>query len=315
MTSAVPVAGASSHAALDITIDRAPVTPDGTTAGAITDFVLTFRDRDPAVDGIGLLEGATVTVTLPDSFVDTGSGANAAILLQGWPQSPPAPPPAFPWTTTVSGTTITATLDADYLVGATGPGFKQVHLLLNSFRNPGPGRYDIELVIQPDPASSTTYEGTGSVQILPWARPSVNVVSVFSGGAPPPLNNPLYQTVGAGDDSLDIGMYLWDRGSSAADGILTPYVGVDLVMANHGHGRLVQDGRTVGHVWMTAPPGADDHTFVTDGPSFQAPAAVTGFETGVLITRLETDPDVTGDYTVTIRLNNGNSQRIRVTAE
>lgn len=153
----VPTAGATTTGSLDISVTKAPITPDGLAAGAITDFILTFVDLDPAVDGIGLHAGGTVTATLPEDFVNLDDGTvNAGIILQGWPQSPPAPPPAFIWTTTVSGNSITATLDADYLVGAFGPGPKQFHLLLNSFRNPGPGLYDVDLVISPTPTPPTS---------------------------------------------------------------------------------------------------------------------------------------------------------------
>jgi hypothetical protein len=38
-------------------------------------------------------------------------------------------------------------------------------------------------------------------------------------------------------------------------------------VTDSGHGRLVQDGRTVGHVSITAPDGADEHALSTNGPS------------------------------------------------
>jgi hypothetical protein len=312
----IPVAGAATETDLDIGIVRAPVAPDGTTAGEFTDFVLTFIDRDPAVDGLSLKEGATVSVTLPDGFTNTGGGPNSLILLQGWPQSPPAPPPLFPWVTTVSGKTATATLTADYLVGVSGPGFKQVHLLFNGFLNPEPGMYDVELVIQPDPASGDTYRGTGTVHIIPKARPSVNAVSVFSGGGPPPpFNNPLYQAVSAGDDANDVGFYLWDARSSTANAVINPYIGVDIEMTNPNHGRLVQGTKTVGQVWIDAPPGAEDYGIATAGPSFLGTSVVTGLDVGILITTFSTDPDVTGRYTITVQMNNGNTQELFITAE
>lgn len=310
-----PAAVARPHTTLRVSVEKAPVTPDGTTAGAITDFVLTFADRNPAVDGISLKKGATVTATLPHGFTDTGNDtSNTAILPQGWPQSPPSPP-AFPWTTTVDGNKITATPTADYLVGDTGPGPKQVHLLLNSFRNPRPGIYGIGLAIQPDPASTEVRRGTGYVYILPQARPSLNVVSIFSGPGPPPLPNPFYQTVPAGSDSLDIGMYLWDRGSDAGAGVFEPFVGVDLEMVGRRFGRLVEDGRTVGHVWIRPPHGARDYALTTDGPSTLGNTAVTGFPTGILVMRLGTDAAAGGLYKVTLPLNGGNAQRLFITTE
>ena len=312
----MPLASAEAPSALDVSVTRAVVSPDGTTAGETTDIVVTFVHPDPAVPGISLMEGGTVAVTLPDGFVDTGVGVNSVALLQGWPQSPPAPPPAFPWVTTVSGNTITATLTADYLVGAAGPGPKAAHLILNSFRNPGPGVYNVDLVIQPGPAPSAAYAGTGSVRVIPKARPSINVVSVFSGGGPPPpFNNPIYQTVSAGTDSHDIGLYLWDGGSSVADDDVNPYVGVAIAMANEGHGRLVDGKRTVGHVWIDAPAGADDYALASGGTSFLGISAVTAVDVGILIVTLRTDPDVTGEYRIKFRMNNGNTQELFITAD
>ncbi len=312
---AAPIASADTHFPRQTNdVDRPPVSPDGTSAGALTDFVITFIDRDPAVDGIGLKSGGTVTITLPDGFVDTGDGTeNTVILLQGWPQSPPFP---FPWTTTVAGNTLTTTLTSDYLVGDFGPGFKQAHLLLNSFRNPGPGRYDIDVVVQPDPASTATLHATARVQIIGEARPSVNAVSVFSGGGPPPpFNNPLFQSVAPGDDSLDVGLYLWEAGSSVVDGIVNPFVGVDIEMTSRNEGRLVQGAAVVGHVSVDAPAGAEDFGLSTDGPSVLGSAVVTGLDVGILVMRLHTDPDVIGEYVVRLAMAHGNSQTIRVTAE
>ena len=62
---------------LEVSILKAPVGPDGTTAKAQTDIVLTFVDLDPAVNGIGLKSGATVEVELPNEFVNTGGGATS----------------------------------------------------------------------------------------------------------------------------------------------------------------------------------------------------------------------------------------------
>ncbi len=284
------------------------------TAGEITDIVLSFADPDPAVPGMSLRDGGSIVVILPDGFTNTGVGVTQAAILQGWPQSPPAPPPLFPWTATVVDNTITVELTDDYLVGVSGPGPKALHLVLNSFRNPGPGLYDIQVAIQPDPASPDVHEGTGTVHVIPKSRPNVNIVSVFSGGGPPPpFNNPLYQTVAAGDTSLDVGLYLWEGGSSVADGDVRPYLGVEVEMENPGHGRLVHFGRTVGHVWIDAPAGADDF-MLSATPSFSGVSAVTGLDVGIMIVSLQTDADVPGDYAIEFRMNNGNSQEFFVTA-
>lgn len=317
VTWSMPVGSAATVSPIEIETSRAVVSPDGTTAGEISDFVLAFVDPDPSVPGISLMEGATVTAILPAEFVNTGSGATAVALLQGWPQSPPAPPPLFPWTVEVSGNSIVTTLTADYLVGAAGPGPKAVHYVLNSFRNPArPGTYDVDLIIRPDPNSADTYEGVGSVRIIPKARRSINVVSVFSGGGPPPpFNNPLFQSVTAGDDSLDVGLYLWDKRSSVADDDIRPMLGVDVKMTNPGHGRLVQGKKTVGHVWIDAPPGASGYELTSTGPSFVGTAVVTGLDVGILVVTLETAPDAVGTYHLEFKMNGGNRQEVFVTAE
>ncbi len=314
LLASVPATMALSHQSLTVSVVKAPVTPDGTTAGSVTDFVLTFVDIDPAVDGISMKKGGSISARLPAGFVNTADGTeNTAIILQGWPQSPPFP---FIWDTTVVGNRVTATLTADYLVGAFGPGPKQFHLLLESFRNPGPGLYEVGLVVRPDPASNVRSNGTGTVLISPRATPSVEIVSVFSGGGPPPpFNNPLFQTVSAGDDSLDVGVYFWERGSFVADGIVNPFLDVDIEMNNLERGRLTQFGHTVGHIEIEAPAGADEFAVTNDGPSFLGSTAVTGLDVGVMVARLSTDPDATGDYTITFVMNGGNTKEFHVTAE
>ena len=313
---AAPAAGAPTEGSLDLSVDRAPISPDGTTAHELTDFVLTFRDRDPAVAGISMHAGGSVTVQLPPDFTATGADGDTLILLQGWPQSPPAPPPAFPWTTTVDGNTVTATMTSDFLVSDFGPGFKQVHLLLPGFVNPAAGVYDIPVTITPDPASKRRFHGTATVEIIRKSLRSVNIVSVFSGppGPPPPFFNPLHQAVATGNDARQVGMYLWDRGSSVKDGVINPLIGVDIIMTNATHGRLVQGTRTLGQVRIDAPPGASEFGLTTGGPSVLGTSAVSGLDTGVLIMTLHTDPDVTGTYEVALRLHRGNTQTMIVTA-
>jgi len=291
---------------LEVSIRKAPVAPDGTTAKALTDIVLTFVDIDPAVEGIGLLNGATVQVKLPKEFVNTGGGTNSIFLLQGWPQSPPAPP--FIWETEVVGNTVTATLTNDYLPGMFGPGPKQVHLLLLGFKNPKPGKYKIPIRIQPHPTSPKIMTGIGDVIIIPKPRPSINVVSLHSGppGPPPPFFNPIYQEVDLGDAARQVGMYLWDKDNEA-------FLDVDLQMVKPSHGLLVQNGSTVGQVRIDAPPGANNYSLTTEGPSVLVPAFITLVDTGLLLVQFTPDPAVAGNYTLSFRLNNGNTQDLFVT--
>jgi len=92
-------------------------------------------------------------------------------------------------------------------------------------------------------------------------------------------------------------------------------MGVDLDMVGKRFGRLIQDGRTVGHVWIRPPHGARDFALTTDGPSILGNAALTGFPTGILLVRLVTDPGATDQYRVILRLNGGNTRRLFIAAQ
>ena len=291
---------------LSVEVVRAPIVPDGTSAAAITDIVLNFRDLDPDTDGISIYKDGKIKVVLPEAFTNTGDGGNVGIILQGWPQSPPGPPP-FPWTTTIVDNTITFQMKEDYLVGTDGPGPKQVHLAFFGFINPGPGMYPIYLEIQPDPESATIHSGTGNVHIIPKPRPAVSAVSLFSGGGPPPpFNNSIYQIVEQGDPVNRVGLYLWESRRKAL-------VGANIEMKNLTHGRLVKsNGSTAGQVWISPPPGASDYMLKTEGPSMAGTAFLSGVEVGILMTKFTPDPNVLGDYTIEIKMNNGNTQYLYV---
>lgn len=296
---------------IEVAVTKAPVAGDGTTAGAVPDFVLTFADQDPSVDGIGISEGGKVEVVLPDDFAPSGSvDPDVGIILQGWQASPRVasfPPPVFIWTTTVDDHTITLDLASDFLpIDSANPGPKQVHLILPGFANPKPGMYDVGLTITPDlTAPGDTFSGVGTVQIIPRSRPSVNIVNVLSGNQPPPpFKNVQYQTIAQGTDPDKVGLYLWDKD-------VDPFVGVDIVMSNADHYRFVQGNKTVGHIWIDAPAGASGYSLSTpNGASTgPVPAFATGQPTAALITQFSPDNATTGHYTITFKLNNGNTQQ------
>ena len=206
--------------------------------------------------------------------------------------------------------TVTFILTGDYLPGMFGPGPKQAHLLLRGFENPKPGKYEIPITIKPDPLSLEIMSGIGDVIIIPKPRPSIHAVSVFSGppGPPPPFFNPIYQEVVLGDAARRVGMYLWDKDNE-------PFLDVDLQMDvdNPSHGLLVQNGSTVGQVWIDAPSGANNYILATEGPSVEVPTAVTGLPTGLLLVQFTPDVAVAGNYTLSFHLNNGNTQNLFVT--
>lgn len=306
--------------ALEVSVDKAPPAPDGTDVGAITDVVITFRDPDPAVPGIGIKEGGTIRVTLPDGFVDTGlpvvgiggqpgcappvvEGCSTAVVLQGWPQSALIPMVSYEAATN----TFVLTAPADWMPGGiTAPGPKQVHLIAFGFVNPQrPGNHRIAVTIQPDPNDPATMAGTGTVRIL--ANRQATILPNSQANAGPPFPNTLYQQISAGDESLTMRFFMWDRNNA-------PIVGADIVMSGRVGDIVDANGRRIGQVRISPPRGADDYAIITDGPSVQAPAFVSGIPTGVLDVRLRTDPAATGDYEVTFRLLEGNSRTHRITA-
>jgi hypothetical protein len=165
------------------------------------------------------------------------------------------------------------------------------------------GRYNVNLRIKPDPSSKKSLRGYGQVKIIYKVRPSINVVSLFSGppGPPPPFFNPLFQDVTLGESGRQVGMYVWDRTGAAA-------VGVDIKMESPWLARLVQGGDVVGWVVIDPPRGAFGHSLLSTRPSVEGPAFVTGAPTGVLVSQFTPDPAVAGEYIVKFKMRDGNSQ-------
>jgi hypothetical protein len=315
VTAAVPIALAH-DTSLKVKATKAPIAGDGTTAGAVPDFVLTFANTDPSVDGVGILAGGTIVIDLPDDFVKTSDNGNTAILLQGWQASPrflSYPPPLlgspFIWADTIVGNTITLTMLADYEQDSLlGPGPKQVHLLLGGFTNPKAGSYKVGVTITPDPsAPEHTLSGTAKVKITKSTRPSVNIVSGHSGNSgPPPAKNVQYQTVAGASLPDPVGLYLWASGGAA-------FEGVELVMKKPNHYHLVKDNKTVGHVHIRAPKGASGYLLTAPDPStLHVGPSVPGHavqDVGLLITQFTPDPLTPGKYTLTFKMKNGNTQK------
>ena len=291
---------------LAIEVIRAPIVPDGTSAHAVTDIVMNFRNLDPDIDGISIKKDGYIEVILPPEFKNTGNGTNSGIILQGWPQSPPGPPPTA-FVTSVMQNTIKVSMLKDFTVGSYGPGPKQIHLALLGFKNPGTGYYSISLCIKPDPNNPATKCGVGKVHIIPKPRPAVSAVSLFSGGGPPPpFNNAIYQDVNLGGMGLTVGLYLWEsRGK--------PLVGADIQMENNSHGRIIKStGTTAGHLFISSPRSAMDYELTTEGPSEAGKTFLTNVDVGILKTKLIPDPAVKGEYRLSFAMNNGNTQNLFV---
>lgn len=314
-------------------VAKAPIVADGDVESAATDLVIDLdTSLDPAVPGRTLLAGRTIKVILPDQFVDAGllpiqdvfSSPNCipgnlqcstAVLLQGWPQRPilPRVPPAPPgvgapqYSLSLEGTnTIVFTADVDLVPGVplSGPGIKQIHLILNGFINPPrPGFYPIALEAETGP-NSEMERGIGTVHILPRIRPSINVTSAFNPGAP----NTIFQKTAPGElTPLPYDFLLWDR---AGD----PFEGVTVEMVNPDFALLKQGKRVVGHVTIETPPGATEQEVFTEEPSSVINAPITGVPTARLRAFFRAG-SATGEYVVTFALNGGNAVHMFVEVE
>ena len=313
---------------LHLSTQKAPIAPDGTTVGAVTDFVIGFQDTDPSVPGVGLKKGGSVKVTLPEEFkfVDAEkpvlkvtsaktctaplmSACSSAVLLQGWPQSLIPP---FPGVSYEPGTnTLTLSVAEDWMPnGVEAPGPKQLHIMGFGFQNPEkPGLYPVNITIQPDPADSSVIEGEVMVDIVSDTAATISPTSLSNGKPPPPFPNTLYQNIAPGDSSLKMAFYLWDTSGQ-------PVVGADIVMDSSGSGRIVgTDNKVLGVVEMNVPVGSSAHELVTDGPSKSAKAFLSGVDAGHLVAELHTDPSVTGDYEIVFSMNNGNSVSHKISAK
>lgn len=234
---------------------------------------------------------------------------STAVLLQGWPQSPQLPFPDVEWEEATNTIVITAT--ADWLpAGVSAPGPKQVHLMLFGFTNPDrPGRYKVDLEIQPDPASDEVLTDTGRARISNRVRPAVSSISLANGGPPPPFPNTLFQTVKAGDPSLTLLLYLWGKDAE-------PLVGADFEAGSDRIRPLRDvDGRRAGWIRVRPPRGARNWSLSSGGPAEPAAAFITGIDTAALTAVLHTDPDVQGDYKIRFQLRGGNSVVHTITAE
>ena len=296
---------------------KAPIVPDGDVAGALTDFVINFdTSLDPAVPGRTLLAGNTIRITLPEAFESAGLPANVpsacaafagecntGVLLQGWPQRPFPPVVEF-HTLEMDGThTLVFTAVQDLGPGAT-PGLKQSHLMALGFTNPEAGDYaiDIEAMTGPDGAVET---GTAVVTIHPEIRPSINVTSIFAKAAEDdPNGNTIYQAAAPGGSTP----FAWDFLLWGADG--NGIVGAELVQGDDAGGDIVMGEQVIGSFSIDAPDGATGQT-VTGGPSVEAAAPVSGYETGRMTAQF-TAGDTAGTYVTTFEMDGGNSLQMHV---
>ena len=306
-------------------IVRAPVAPDGTTAGRVTDFVINLEvPLTPSLPGLTLLEGSQIRISLPDEIVYENETdfpiksvgeenctpgnlqCSTAVLIQGWPQNPVRPPvKKYDLAYDADTHTMIFTALQDLLPAPPRePGIKQIHLILNGFTNPAEaGAYPVEVVAEVG-LDGTSQQGTGILQVLPEPRPSLNVTSVFN-GEPPYRPNTFYQLANPGQFSLyPYDFLLWDAEGAA-------WEGVTIETVDSRHSLIVRGDAVIGHVYIDAPALAEGQQVSTPAPSTIIKTPVTGFETGRLTVCFRAG-SVPGDYVATFKLNGGNTVRMFV---
>ena len=207
------------------------------------------------------------------------------------------------------------------------PGIKKIHLMLHGVTNPQPGEYYIRVEAQTGVVWET---GSGILKILPHARPSVNVTSVFvkalSGGAcgpgsmPPNNDNPGYQTTTVDSPAPFVWTFLiWGKNMNPVDDVYLDW-------SNANHALLRSGKKAIGHVFIETPSGAtgygiDVNPYGLICPTLLGAAPIIGGTKGIgpqEVGRLDLlfqAGDMPGDYTTTITLNNGNEVQMVVTAE
>ena len=180
------------------------------------------------------------------------------------------------------------------------PGIKYLHLITTGFTNPGPGQQRIRVEKLAADGSVSDY-GVGKVIIVPFARPAINVASVFTGVPGNP--NTIFQTIPLGGMPLNYDFLVWGHGGEPATGV------------SISNGRLVRElpggnSRTVGHVSIEAPPDAVGSS-LTSNVSVPINSPVLGRPTARLTVQF-TPAAVAGIYRVHFRMNGGNEQTMQV---
>ena len=310
-------------------IAKAPVIRDGNVQGQPFDFVITLdRSLDPSVPGRSLATGDTIRIHFPDAWdlgdlggyplAGVGSSPDCvpgnlvcttAVLLQGWPQNPIGPPN---YTLSIEGNTFVYTANNDIAPNGPGaPGIKQMHLIFNGLINPKPGHYRIRVEAQTGPGGGLE-TGSVLVQVVPNDRPSINVTSVFN--PPPPFPNTIYQEAGTNAMApLAWSFLVWGKMGAPLDDVWLNWADID-------EAELKQGSRTVGHLYIDAPPGATgqdvylvDSTGLPAAPVIGATPGIGPQPVGRLQLQFMTGSEA-GDYVTTLMLNGGNAVQMTVRA-
>jgi hypothetical protein len=252
-------------------IAPAPISYDGHVAGQATDLVFVLeRNADPAVPGHALAAGDTLAVQLPKDFkrndaagLSEDSDRNL-VLVRGWPQASVRQSGQYRifFDAPTNSIGVRAVVDVPRK-GGNAPGIKIIHLRGQTFLNPGPGEYPVE-VVQRAANGSVKAAWSGKATILfdaPKARIAVTNFHL------PPGTNSDFQKIGLGRAAPHwLGLLLWAEPGSPLNGVgVAPR---DLTrFPKYTGGLLVQDAngdkvldpkvdRVVGGIIGAAPEGA-----------------------------------------------------------
>ena len=362
MMAGIAFSGSAGAAGIVESIEKAPIIADGDVTGMPTDIVITLNgSMDHNVPGRGLAVGNQIKVIFPSEFdlanLDSGypvsnirppssppppcRGGNlqctTGVLSHGWPQQPVRPPFQF-YNVSIdpieNAFVFTAVQDIEP-TPPDKPGIKKIHLMLHGVINPQPGEYYIRVEAQTGECDSWE-TGSGILKILPYARPSVNVTSVFvkalsgqlppylpaCGPAPPPPNNdnPVYQTTTVGSPAPFVWTFLiWGKNMNPVDDVYLDW-------SNANHAILRSGNKAIGHVFIETPHGAagfdiEMNPYGLSCPTLLPAAPIIGATPGIgpqpvgRFDLLFHAGDLAGNYITTITLNNGNDVQMVVTAE
>lgn len=286
-------------------VEKAPVAPDGDVAGRTTDLLLNLDvSMDPSEQGVVLQSGDQIRVILPDAFVKTADlplldifaclaenlQCDTAVLLLGWPQGALGAPPPIGYEVRYDGShTIVITATQDFMPNPpTDPGLKQVHLLLNSFKNPTSGSYPIGVELMTDEGVT---HGIGQAQIVPQPTPSIAVTNALHENF---ANGNFQETSPGTVIPLPFDFLLWDGTGAAFEGVTIEGT------------RLMRGGEVIGHISIEAPTGAAGQEVFAEAASTRLNAPVTGIPVGHLRAFFRAGSEA-GTYRITFALSGGNA--------
>lgn len=254
-----------------LAVAPAPISYDGHVAGLATDYVFVLESNaDPATPGLALAAGDTLAIRLPDAFKRNPAAPLAEdsdrnlVLTKGWPQGAVRQRGQYRifYDATANEIGVRAMVDVGR-DGANAPGIKVIHLRGQTFTNPGPGEYAVEVTHRAaGGAVKAVWSGKASVLLdAPKARLAPTNFHLRPG------TNADFQKIPVGRMAPHwLGLLLWTAPGSPLNAVgIAPrdlnrfprYTGGLLVQDSNGDGQLDPAvDRVVGGIIGAAPEGA-----------------------------------------------------------